>query len=198
MLSVAAGIPDPAARDQFADRVAHKARIMEDVVRTEIRRAAVARRTTLGTAIAESVGHSVTPAEKGLIWAVFRDTKNAQTVLADTETTDFDGLATESILLVARTLVDWPAETVPKTLLDRLDPDEAGLAERIAHAPNAPARADDCATELRRLRLERERAALQDEIDRRQQIGTPGALSEIDTLWQRKKDLLHRIEALGG
>ena len=47
MLTVAADIPDAAARDQFADRLAHKARVMEEVVRTEIRRAAVARRTTL-------------------------------------------------------------------------------------------------------------------------------------------------------
>ena len=40
MLGVAARIPDPAARDQFADRLAHKARVTEDVVRAEIRKAA--------------------------------------------------------------------------------------------------------------------------------------------------------------
>ena len=33
MLTVAARIPDPAARDQFADRLAHKARVTEEVVR---------------------------------------------------------------------------------------------------------------------------------------------------------------------
>ena len=47
MLAVAARIPDAAARDQFADRIAHKARITEDVVRAEIRKAAVSRRPTL-------------------------------------------------------------------------------------------------------------------------------------------------------
>ena len=47
MLEVAARIPDAAARDQFADRIAHKARITEEVVRAEIRKAAVGRRTTL-------------------------------------------------------------------------------------------------------------------------------------------------------
>ena len=41
MLAVAARIPDAAARDQFADRIAHKARITEEVVRAEIRKAAV-------------------------------------------------------------------------------------------------------------------------------------------------------------
>jgi hypothetical protein len=38
MLEVASRIPDAAARDQFADRLAHKARITEEVVRAEIRR----------------------------------------------------------------------------------------------------------------------------------------------------------------
>ena len=47
MLAVAARIPDPAARDQFGDRIAHKARITEEVVRAEIRKAAVSRRPTL-------------------------------------------------------------------------------------------------------------------------------------------------------
>ena len=47
MLTVAARIPDAAARDQFADRLAHKARITEEVVRAEIRKAAVHRRPTV-------------------------------------------------------------------------------------------------------------------------------------------------------
>ena len=47
MLEVAARIPDAAARDQFADRLAHKARITEEVVRAEIRKAAVQQQTTV-------------------------------------------------------------------------------------------------------------------------------------------------------
>src|SRR5918912_1532434 len=66
MLAVAARIPDAAQRDQFADRLAHKARITEEVVRTEIRRAAVRRQTTLEERQVPSLGH-VKPAEKGLI-----------------------------------------------------------------------------------------------------------------------------------
>src|SRR5207249_10533346 len=50
MLAVAAWIPDPAARDQFADRIAHRARITEEVVRSEIRRAAANRRTVVAAA----------------------------------------------------------------------------------------------------------------------------------------------------
>ena len=44
MLRRAAGIPDAAARDAFADRVAHKARITESVIRDEIRKAAAQKR----------------------------------------------------------------------------------------------------------------------------------------------------------
>ena len=197
MLGVAAQIPDAAARDQFADRLAHKAKIMEDVVRTEIRRAAVARKTTIGTADTGSGVTKMTPAERGLLWATMRDTSVAQTVLAGMDPEDFDGLATRSILQVAQTLAEWPADAVPNTLLERLSPEEAALASRIAAEPEAPARADHCGIELRRLRFERERAALQDEINRRQRLGTPVALQEIDELWRRKKDLLQRIEALG-
>jgi DNA primase len=39
MLTVAARIPDPVGRDHFADRLAHKARVTEAVVRAEIRKA---------------------------------------------------------------------------------------------------------------------------------------------------------------
>jgi hypothetical protein len=42
----------------------------------------------------------------------------------------------------------------------------------------------------------RERAAIQREIDRLQELGATQHGREIDTLWQRKKDLLHRIEEL--
>ena len=195
MLGVAARIPDAPARDQFADRLAHKARIMEDVVRTEIRRAAVARRTTFDQRDRVSLG-TVTPAEKGLIWATMCDTPAALGVLGGMEEEDFTSLTTGAILQVARSLAEWPVETVPETLLARLSKDEATLVSGIAEEPTAPAGVDDCGIELRRLRFERERAALQEEIARRQQLGTPVALQEIDALWQRKKDLLQRIEAL--
>jgi hypothetical protein len=170
---------------------------MEDVVRAEIRRAAVARRTTVSWRDPVSLS-TITPAEKGLIWSTMREPAAAQPVLAELETDDLSNLTTGAILRVASTLVDWPAEGVPSTLLERLTQDEAALVSGIAAERAAPAAVTDCGIELRRLRFERERAALQDEIDQRQQLGTPGALEEIDDLWQRKKDLLQRIEALGG
>ena len=62
MLGVAARIPDPAARDQFADRLAHKARVTEEVVRAEIRKAAAARKTELPP---ERVRSLTAPAPRG-------------------------------------------------------------------------------------------------------------------------------------
>ena len=81
MLTVAARIPEAAARDQFADRIAHKARITEEVVRAEIRKAAVSRRTTV-TARELPGGGQLKAAERGLIWGLFHKTEEARAALA--------------------------------------------------------------------------------------------------------------------
>ena len=65
MLTVAARIPDPATRDQFADRLAHKARVTEEVVRAEIRKAAAARKTELPAASAPIARRAPPAAEAG-------------------------------------------------------------------------------------------------------------------------------------
>ena len=198
MLAVAARMPEAAARDEFADRVAHRAGITEDVVRADLRRLAVKRRTTLDEAVSGSVEPAVTLTEKGLIWAAMRDTTAALHALGDTEPADFEGLATEPILRVARTLVEWPADAVPQALLDRVSAGEAALAERIARAPHAPADVADCVATMRQRRLRRELGALQEAIDRCQRAGAPEAEHEMSVLLQRKQDLLQRPEARGG
>ena len=74
MLEVAARIPDAAARDQFADRLAHKARITEEVVRAEIKQAAAKRETSVAVLDRPAVGlDQVKAAEKGVIWALMRE-----------------------------------------------------------------------------------------------------------------------------
>ena len=196
MLAVAARVPDAPARDQFGDRIAHRAGVMEDVVRSEIRRAAVGRRTTMGEAVSGAVGQRVTPAEQGLIWSMLNDTPSALAALADLEPPDFEGLATEPILLVARTLVDWPADAAPSALLERVGGDGATLAQQLARPARAAAGARDCANELLRRRLLREQSALQAEIARLQDVGTAEAQGAIDGLWQRKMALVQRIEQL--
>ena len=46
MLPTAARIPDAAMRDRFADRLAFKANVTDEVVRAKIREAAVQKQTT--------------------------------------------------------------------------------------------------------------------------------------------------------
>jgi DNA primase len=193
MLAVAARIPDPAARDQFGDRIAHKAKITEEVVRAEIRKAAVGRRPAVGAL--PPVGQ-IRSAEKGLIWALIHNPLDALTALAELDAEDLESLAGQEVFDVARTLHAQTAEFSPTALLQRLSTVGAQLVTSIAANLTPPARAVDCARALKRLRCERERAAIQLEIDRLQQLGAGQHGHEIDALWQRKKDLLHRIEEL--
>jgi DNA primase len=199
MLGVAARIPDAAARDQFADRLAHRARITEEVVRAEIRKAAVQRQTTVPELSREVPGlGQVKAAEKGLIWALVHDPAAGAAALEELEPGDTDGLATRSVIEQARSLHGWPVATLPDTLLERLSKGEAALVTAIARQSHPPAAAVDCVRTLKRARYDRERAAVQREIDRLQEDGIVKHEAEIDSLWERKRDLLHRIEGLMG
>jgi DNA primase len=195
MLTVAARIPDAAARDQFADRIAHKARITEEVVRAEIRKAAVSRRTAVTTREIPSFGQ-LKQAEKQLIWGLIHNTGEALGALAELDEEDLEDLAGRHILDMARSLHDEPPDLLPSTLLQRLSTVNAQLVTSIAATPIAQAPPAACARALKRLRWERERAAIQREIDRLQELGATQHGQEINTLWLRKKDLLHRIEEL--
>jgi DNA primase len=198
MLAVAAKIPDPASRDQFADRLAHKARITEEVVRAEIKRAAVNRQTSLdGVERARGVRlvGEVRPAEKGLLWAILHEPRAAQEALSELEEGDFEGLAAGPVLKAAWSMSDWPPDTVTDSLLERLSTGEAALIAALRAQPARPAPPTECARALRRLRYERERAELQREIDRLQDLG-PGNAGQIEALWARKKDLSQRLDAL--
>ena len=195
MLEVAARIPDAAERDRFADALAHRAGILEDVARREIRRAAVAKRTTVDERRV-ATGRRAKPAEKGLIWALVRDTGTAMAVIAGLDDDDIAGLATEPILATARSLADWPGGAVLDALRERLSTAEADWMARVGAGDRPPAAALDCGHELRRLACERQRAAVQDAIDRCQQTGTPSALAEIDALWRKKIDLSAKLESL--
>jgi DNA primase len=195
MLSVAARIPDAAARDQFGDRLAHKARITETVVRDEIRKAAVSRQTTLTARELPAFGQ-VKQAERGLIWALLHEPESGLKALRELEEADLDGLASRGVLEAARNLEEGAISAIPSALFERLSTLEAQLVTGIATEPVAPAPAFECGRALKRLRYEREQAAVQREIDRLQGLGAELHDTQIDVLWQRKKDLLQRIEAL--
>jgi DNA primase len=197
MLGVAARIPDAAARDQFADRLAHKARITEEVVRTEIRKAAVQRQTTVPAVDRQSTGRrQAKPAESGLIWGLIHEPRAAARALAELETGDLEELATGSILQQARYLQEWPSDALPEALIQRLNTEEARLVEEIGQQKQPLGDPAECVRTLKRMRYDRERAAVQREIDRLQEAGAARHDQEITALWDRKKAILQRIEAL--
>jgi DNA primase len=194
MLEVAARIPDATMRDQFADRLAHKARITEEVVRSEIRKAASRRETAVPAIERTRIGvDQVKTAEKGLIWAIERDPAQAIAALAHLDNADLEGLATRAILDQARSLQDLPAGSLPQTLIERLSEVEAQLVDNIGRQPHPPGDPLDCVKALKRLRYTRERAAVQREIDRLQEAGAADHETEIVALWDRKKALLQLI-----
>jgi DNA primase len=195
MLAVAARIPDAAARDQFADRLAHKARITEEVVRAEIRKAAVHRQVAVEERKLPSL-REVKPAERGLIWAILRDPLAGAAALANLEEGDLDGLATAGILEQARSLQAWPADSLPRTLLERLSKGEAGVAEEIGRQTSPPAAASDCVRALKKLRVDRERADVRSEIDRLQAQGASRDESRMNALLVKMRDLSQRRESL--
>jgi len=192
MLPVAGQIPDAASRDQFGDRLAHKARITEDVVRAEVRKAAVERRPALTARELPSFGQ-IRPAETGLIWGLFQD-EGAAAALATLEDADMDTLLTRRILEVARGLHREGVADVPSALLARLNVEEARLVTGIAAMPACPAPPGECVATLRRLRYERERTELQREIDRLQSGG--GSEADIAALSRQKMELIRRIAQL--
>ncbi|HEX6228405.1 MAG TPA: hypothetical protein VFZ41_02965, partial [Solirubrobacterales bacterium] len=197
MLTVAARIPDPAARDQFADRLAARARITESVVREEIRKAAAARRVAVPERVLAATSGGLKPAERGLIWALMNQPEAARAALEQLEPDDLEHLAARPVLELARGLQEFPAEQLPGALLERLTDQERPWVAALAAEPHGPAlSAEDCARTLQRLRFDREREALQREIDRLQDGLSAEAQARLTELSLQKIALKRRIEAL--
>jgi len=197
MLPVAARIPDAAARDQFADRLAHKARITEEVVRAEIRKAAVQKQTDL-SGIERRLARpgQVKPAELGLIWALVHSPGAGLEALGQVEPGDLEGLGSRAILEQAQSLQEWPPSALPEALFERLNKQEASLVEEIGRHKQSPGDPAECVRALKRMRYDRERAEVQRQIDQLQEAGAAHHEHEIVALWDRKKALVQRIEAL--
>ncbi len=191
MLEVAATIPDAATRDQFADRLAHKARITEGVVRDEIRKAAAQKRTE-PPAVAVPVTVRLLAAEQGLLWALVHRPVEAVAALGQLEPDDMEGLVSAPIFDTVRGLTDLPAEVIPDLLRERLTGEERALVGRAAKA-EASASPDDCVQALRRRRIERAIARVQDDIDRLRGETDDG---QLEALWAGKVELLRQLEAL--
>jgi DNA primase len=194
MLGVASRIPDPAVRDQFADRLAHKARVTEAVVRAEIRKAAAARKTDLPAERVPTLQGHIRKAEKGLIWTLVHQPAQALAAIHQLEADDLKGLSTENLLRTAREL-NVRAEDVPTTLMERLSTQEAELLASVAAEPSPPAVLPDlCVVALKFVRLERQLAEVQRELNRLQSIGDTGP-ALMDLLHQ-KQQMIRALEAM--
>jgi hypothetical protein len=192
---VAARIPDAAARDTFADRIAFKARVTGEVVRAEIRKAAVHKQTTIGRRELPSFGQ-VTKAEKGLIWWLVHEPLRAVGALDLLEADDLETLASRSVLDLAQKLNEDRGFS-PSALLERLTMVEAQLVTGIASETEAHVLdVSTCVRSLKRLRYERERAAVQREIDQLQERGGAFDGEQLTQLLVRKHDLIQRIDGL--
>ncbi len=195
MLKVAATIPDAAARDSFADRLAHKARITETVIRDEIKKAAAQRRPD-APAIAVQTTVRVRPDEAGLLWALAHRPVEGLAAVAQIDANDLDGLLSGPILTLAASLADVPPDALPELLRERMSEGERALFERAAGAQAPVATAADCVVALKRDRCRRDLAAVQDEIDR-VAAGAAGD-GQFDALWAKKKALLKTLDESTG
>jgi len=193
MLGVAKLLPDAAMRDRFAERVAFKAQITDDVVFREFRKLAVKGQRGLAVVDLPSLGE-LKKAEKDLIWGLIHDPEPALSAIASLEEADIEPLLTADVLRVAQTLHDEPIDLVPSELLRRLSTMNADLVTSIAAAATPPTPAAECVRALKRLRCEREHSAVRREIDRLQQRGETGAA--LDALLVEMRDIAHRIEQL--
>ena len=193
ILPIASRIPDATMRDRFAERMAFKARVTDEVVRAEIRRAVVQKQTTMTKRELPSFGQ-VTKAEKGLIWLLVHRPAEAMGALDGLDPEDLEPLAAGAVLDLARKLNEDKGFS-PAVLLERLNMVEARLVTGIA-SESEPHVTDGatCVRSLKRLRYERERAAVQREIERLQSAGDPGA--EINALLARNGDLGRLIQTL--
>ena len=194
MLAVAARVPDAAARDQFADRIAFKARVTDEVVRAEIRKAVVQRATSFTRRQMPSFGQ-VTKAEKGVIWGLIHDPGPVLAALARLDEADLEPLASRSVLDLALKLNENDG-FAPSVFLERLTMVEAQLVTSVASEPQPPTLSlEFCVRSIRKTRYERERAVVKREIERLQSIGGAGDV-EVDALLARNGDLGRLIQAL--
>jgi DNA primase len=193
MLATAARIPDAAARDQFADRLAHKARVTEDVVRSEIRKAAVARRTEVpATRLVPDT--PLRDVERGLLWALVHAPGEAAAIVRQLQPADVQGLRSQSVLEKALTCMTLADADIPAALMARLTEVEAQLLATVASAEQAPSLdLKECVQVLRFGRIERQLAELQRDIDRgSRDAGTSDTV--LSELLRQKNELRSQLE----
>jgi hypothetical protein len=129
-----------------------------------------------------------------LLWLLARRPVEGLTAVGQLDPEDLEGLLAGPVFALAASLADVPPDVLPGVLRERLTEPERAVLDR-ANAPAAQtASPEDCVHALKRLRYERELAAIQQDIERLDDGGGPGRDEALAALWARKKDLLRRLE----
>ncbi len=201
MLAVAASIPEAAARDQFADRLSLRAGISEDVVRQEIRKAAVARKTTISPPRPVSRSQ-LTEAERDLLAQLMSAPAEAADAVAELEPADLVGLAARSLLEAAQALsrderAHGRSGSVASRLLSELAEADVAFLTGLSAQIAKPAPVADCIRVLKERRAARERQEIQRQIDAFQQTGGASGTVDVDELLARKMREARAAQAEG-
>jgi DNA primase len=190
MLAVAASIPEAAARDQFADRLSLRAGISEDVVRQEIRKAAVARKTTAPEVRPVSRAQ-LTPAERDLLAQLLAQPAEAADAITELDQADLVGLPSRSLLEAAQALArdertQGRSGTLASRLLSELAEADVAFLTGLSAQVSKPAPVADCIRTIKDRRNGRERQEIQRQIDASQQTGGAGGEGVDHELLARK------------
>ena len=193
-LLIADRVTERTRQELFIRSIAEKARVSEDILWSRVRKAVNRHQAAPGSSLLEAL-KSVTKAEKGLIWLLVHDPGQALAALDALEPADVEGLTSSSVLDLARELKE-NGKFSPSLFLD-MSVAEAPLVTGIASESEAHVHdAAECVRELKRRRFLRERAAVQQEIDRLQQRGASDAPGELEELLAKKYLLIQKMQAL--
>jgi DNA primase len=202
MLAVAASIPEAAARDQFADRLSLRAGISEDVVRDEIRKAAVARRTTVAPPRQAPRGQ-LTPAERDLLAQLLSQPEAAADAVLALEPADLVGLSARSLLESAQALArdersrGRSAAALASRLLSELAEADVAFLTGLSAQVAKPAPVADCLRAIKERAAARGRQEIQRQIDAFQQGGGATGAVDVDELLARKMREARAAQAEG-
>jgi DNA primase len=195
VLPVIERIPDRTRQELFVEAVAGKAGLGGETIWAQVPKAVTRWQPALSASELPGLGQ-VTKAEKGLIWWLVHRPDPALGALKMLDVADLEGLASRSVLDLAMKLNDDRGFS-PSVLLERLNAGESQLVTGIASETEPHVHdASECALILKRLRFERERAALQREIDRLQREGGSEPGERLEELLVRKYELIQRIDGL--
>lgn len=197
MVPVGSRIPDTVRRQIFAEAVAGRARIPQELVLREFAKGpsgppGPSGKVEAAPAVRVRPLGQLTKAERALLWMLIHQPEMGISAMNDLETADIEGLGSRPVLDLARKLNENNGFS-PAALIEQLDMAHATLVTEAAAEPEAPSlTAASCVQVLRKLRYQREREANQMAIDRLLQAGGTDDPA-LTPLLEKSLDLRRRI-----